>query len=339
MPFVVSRAPTVEEQFERILSLPWVGPCPSDEPGAPCINDWVYTVARACAKRPWGIRAAVMEQLIDLTRRAMKRPEKGDEVRRAFQKAYGQVHNPSYKATPRVEVEPYNPDLLAEVAGRVPFEVTDDWLAEVSPECVLDVTPGDFLDALFLPGETVWCGKHDADHGDLYRIGDKESAANMIECFKNSQKGAKYLINPVSGQEINRSIRSEPNLTGLRHLLIESDKAPRELWLAMVVQMRAPILALYDSGKRSTHAVIRLTATNKAEFLEQANYYRRQLIPLGADKNAGNKPVQLSRLPGVVRHEAGKLQKLLYFAPNGDGQPIYQEKTLRTATNDSQGKP
>ena len=107
----------------------------------------------------------------------------------------------------------------------------------------------------------------------------------------------------------------------------------------MVAQMRAPILALYDSGRRSTHAVIRLTATNKAEFLEQADYYRRQLIPLGADENAGNKPVQLSRLPGVVRHEAGKLQKLLYLAPNADGQPIYQEKTLRTATNDSQGKP
>ena len=146
---ILARVPTVEEQFERILSLPWVGPCPSDEPGAPCINDWVYTVARACAKPPWGIRAAVMEQLIDLTRRAMKRPEKGDEVRRAFQKAYGQVHNPSYKATPRVEFEPYNPDLLAEVAERVPFEVTDDWLAEVSPECVMDATPGAFLDALF----------------------------------------------------------------------------------------------------------------------------------------------------------------------------------------------
>ena len=332
-------APTVEAQFKRILNLHWVGSCPPDEPGAPCINDWVYTVARACAKRPWGIRAAVMDQLIDLTRRAMTRLEKGDEVRRAFQKAYGQAYNPSYKATPRVEFEPYNPELLAEVAGRVPFEVTDDWLAEVSPESVMDVTPGAFLDALFLPGENVWCGKHNADQGDLYRVGDSSSAANMIEYFKHSREGAKYLINPINVQEINGSIRSEPNLTGFRHLLIESDEAPRDLWLAMVVQMHAPILALIDSGRRSTHAVIRLTATNKAEFLEQANYYRRQLIPLGADKNAGNKPLQLTRLPGVVRQETRKLQRLLYLAPNADGQPIFKEKALRTATNDSQGKP
>ena len=190
----------------------------------------------------------------------MKRPEKGDEVRRAFQKAYGQVHNPSYKATPRVEFEPYNPDLLAEVAERVPFEVTDDWLAEVSPECVMGATPGAFLDALFRPGETVWCGKHDAEKGELYRIADKESAANMVEYFKNSQKGAKYLINPVSGQEVNGGFRSEPNLTSFRHLLIESDEAPRELWLAMVVQMHAPILALYrirQAVHSRRHPVIR----------------------------------------------------------------------------------
>ena len=161
----------------------------------------------------------------------------------------------------------------------------------------------------------------------------------MLEYLKNSRKGAKYLINPVSGEEVNGSFRSEPNLTSFRHLLIESDEAPRDLWLAMVVQMHAPILALIESGKRSTHVVIRLSATNKAEFLEQANYYRRQLIPLGADRNAGNKAVQLTRLPGVVRQETGKLQRLLYLAPNADGQPIYKEKTLRTATNDSQGKP
>jgi len=327
------KIPTLEEVWQHVKSAPWIGECPADDGR----HAWIYEAAKGCAAHWLPITP---EQAEDLIRRDLTRPEQHpNEIRHSVANAYKRDYSRTIPATPRVEVGEYNPDLLAEVAARVPFEVTDDWLAEVSPECVLDITPGQFLDSLFHPGESVWCGKHDADHGDLYRIGDKESAANMIECFKNSQKGAKYLINPVSGQEINGSIRSEPNLTGLRHLLIESDKAPRELWLAMVVQMRAPILALYDSGKRSTHAVIRLTATNKAEFLEQANYYRRQLIPLGADKNAGNKPVQLSRLPGVVRHEAGKLQKLLYLAPNADGQPIYQEKTLRTATNDSQGKP
>src|SRR5580704_4815829 len=327
------KIPTLEEVWQHVKSAPWIGECPADDGR----HAWIYEAAKGCAAHWLPITP---EQAEDLIRRDLTRPEQHpNEIRHSVANAYKRDYSRTIPATPRVEVGEYNPDLLAEVAARVPFEVTDDWLAEVSPECVLDITPGQFLDSLFHPGESVWCGKHDADQGDLYRIGDAVSASNMVEYFKNSQKGAKYLINPVNGQQIDGSVRREANLTSFRHLLIENDEAPRELWLAMVAQMRAPILALYDSGRRSTHAVIRLTATNKAEFLEQADYYRRQLIPLGADENAGNKPVQLSRLPGVVRHEAGKLQKLLYLAPNADGQPIYQEKALRTATNDSQGKP
>jgi hypothetical protein len=315
----IARTFTLEDRWRQVKSRAWIGECPTDDGR----HAWIWRAAKGCAA---SLMRITPEQAEELIRRDLTRPEQHpNEIRHSVTNAYRRDYSRSTPATSPVEFGDYDPDLLAEVAGRLPFEVTDDWLAEVSPECVLDITPGAFLDALFQPGETVWCGKHDADHGDLYRIGDKESAANMIEYFKNSREGAKYLINPVSGQEINGSVRSEPNLTDFRHLLIESDKAPRELWLAIVVQMRAPILALYDSGKRSTHAVIRLTATNKAEFLEQANYYRRQLIPLGADKNAGNKPLQLTRLPGVVRQEAGKLQKLLYLAPNAISEPIYQE--------------
>jgi hypothetical protein len=333
MPTVIAQTLTIEKVWQSIKSKPWIGECPLDDGR----HAWIYQAAKGCAAHWLPIRPEQAEVLI---RRDLTRPEKHpNEIRHSVGSAYKRDYSASHPATPPVEFDLYNPDLLAEVAGRLPFEVTDDWLAEVSPEGVLDITPGAFLDALFRPGESVWCGKHDADDGDLYRIGDAESAANMIEYFKNSREGAKYLINPVSGEEINGSLRSEPNLTDFRHLLVESDAAPHALWLAMIVQMHAPILALYDSGRRSTHAVIRLTATNKSEFLEQANYYRRKLIPLGADKNAGNKPIQLTRLPGVVRQETGKLQKLLYLAPNADGQPIYQEKTLRTATNDSQGKP
>jgi hypothetical protein len=323
MPSVIAKTLTIEKAWQSIKSKPWIGECPLDDGR----HDWIWRAAKGCAAHWLPIRPEQAEVLI---RRDLTRPEQHpNEIRHAVANAYRRDYSgQGAPVTPPVEFDSYNPDLLAEVAGRLPFEVTDDWLAEVSPECVLDITPGAFLDTLFRPGESVWCGKHDADDGDLYRIGDAVSAANMIEYFKNSREGAKYLINPVSGTEINGSLRSEPNLTDFRHLLVESDAAPRALWLAMVVQMRVPILALYDSGRRSTHAVIQLTATNKSEFLEQANYYRRKLIPLGADKNAGNKPVQLTRLPGVVRQETGKLQRLLYLAPNADGQPIYKEKTL-----------
>jgi hypothetical protein len=314
------KIPTLEEVWQHVKSAPWIGECPADDGR----HAWIYQAAKGCAAHWLPITPEQAEWLI---RRDLTRPEQHpNEIRHSVANAYKRDYCGSGTATPRVEFKPYDPDMLAEVAARVPLEITDDWLAEVSPECVLDVTPATFLDAIFHPGECVWSGKHDADDGDIYHIGDTAAAANMVEYLKNFSKGGKYLINPVNGLEINGSIRSEPNLTDFRHLLIESDKAPRDLWLRMIVQVHAPILALYESGRRSIHVVIRLTATNKAEFLEQANYYRRQLIPLGADENAGNKPVQLSRLPGVVRHEAGKLQKLLYLAPNADGQPIYPRK-------------
>jgi hypothetical protein len=85
---------------------------------------------------------------------AMTREPKGPrEVERAVERAYKTElsGNPS----PRISVPAFDLDLLASRASRVPFEVTADYLAEASPECVLDVTPAQYLDAVFGEGERV----------------------------------------------------------------------------------------------------------------------------------------------------------------------------------------
>lgn len=188
------KTPTVEEQFERILALPWVRRCPGTAPEDPCINNWLFTLARACAKRPYGIRAAVMDQLIDLTRMAMTRPEKGNEVARAFKRAYGQVATgQGAPAGPHVEVGEYDPDLLAEVAMEVP-EITSEWSASVSPVNV-DLSPADYFAAVF-PGEKVFSTIWPMTKSGFVYEGPHE-AKELQRYLDGNKGGAWYLSNPL----------------------------------------------------------------------------------------------------------------------------------------------
>ena len=173
----------------------------------------------------------------------------------------------------------------------------------------------------------MWVGRHDADAGILYQPGNAEDVRDLLKYLEGSWKGAKYLINPVSGQEIDGSYRSGSNIIAIRYLLIESDKAPIDLWLKMLVLQSWPIVALYESGRRSIHAIVRVDAKNEGEFKAIGEEYRKLLIPLEADEaSTGNKVVQLSRLPGVFRPESGHWQRLLWLAPNATGAPIWQKK-------------
>jgi hypothetical protein len=314
----------VPNLLDKLLLCNWEAwlsenPCPPDEPGAPTINLWIPKAVSACL-----FRKLPPVWAADIIRRAMTRREKGPrEVSRAVERIYGgKVSGTSS----RVElVEPYNPELLAERASMLPFEVTADWLAEVSPECVIDLSPAQFLDALFTPEERVAVMMEKHDRGFIYRPGVAKDAVRLHNYVRLGSEGAWYLSNTVTGAEVNGSYRSEANLTGFRHLLIESDKAPKDLWLAMIVQLHAPILALYESGGRSVHAIVRVNATGKTEFDAIAGNYLRQLVPLGADPNSG-KAVQPTRLPGVVRKDNGNLQRLLYLNSDADDTPIYKKE-------------
>ena len=324
----------VPKELAKLLLASWEAwlsenPCPPDEPAALTINLWIPKAVSACLFRKLPpVRAA------DLIRHAMTRREKGPrEVERTVERIYGGSLAGSPK--PRIELDPYNHEQLAYIASHVPFEVTTDWLAEGSPECVLDVSPAKFLDTLFQPEERIAVMMEKWDKGFIYRPQDAKCAERLHNYVRLGSEGAWYLSNSVTGTEINGSYRSEANITDFRHLLIESDKAPKDLWLAMIVQLHAPILALYESGGRSVHAIVRVNATSKAEFDEIADNYRRQLVPLGADPNSG-KAVQPTRLPGVVRKDNGKLQRLLYLNPYAeDDTPIYKRQDPEALTSRS----
>jgi hypothetical protein len=110
--------------------------------------------------------------------------------------------------------------------------------------------------------------------------------------------------------------------------VLESDVIPEATWLRILARLRDDIAAIYTSGGKSVHALLRLHPTPQSA--EQFNAHRRQLIerlvPLGADR-AALTAVRLTRLPGAVRLSklapgasveapGSALQTLLYLNPN-----------------------
>ena len=122
-------------------------------------------------------------------------------------------------------------------------------------------------------------------------------------------------------------------VTDWRFLVLESDHAPEELWLKALVQLGFPIVAVFTSGRRSVHALVRVDCKTKSDFDALRDDLVQVLAPLGADA-AAMTAVRLSRLPGLYRHGAkdkdGKLQryqkprlqKLLWLNPEAKAEPI-----------------
>jgi hypothetical protein len=75
------------------------------------------------------------------------------------------------------------------------------------------------------------------------------------------------------------------------------------------------ISAIYTSGSRSIHCLIRLDAASKEDWDSQIGSLKRPLKVLGADP-ACLSAVRLTRLPGCRRPEKGGFQRLLYLCPN-----------------------
>jgi hypothetical protein len=179
------------------------------------------------------------------------------------------------------------------------------------------------------PDEIAFVTIHMMAKGGFRYTGQHE-AAELQRWVDGNTEGAWYLANPIDGELRDGSFRSGANLTAHRHIVLESDGAPRDQWLAMLVQEPIPIVALTTSGNRSVHALVKIQAKNKVEFDKIRDDYRKKYCPLGADP-AAMSAVRLTRLPGVIRNDNWAVQQLLYLAPNATGEPIYQKK-LRQAT-------
>jgi hypothetical protein len=224
-----------------------------------------------------------------------------------------------------------------------------EWLRRRSPIDPKGMSAGDFLDALYEPGDRVmvltwyrstgdfmWVCGGDGRAGRAFRLG-KEPGVKAVPAErlpKAGRGGVHFLVNPVSGEWRKKRVVSEGGLpvgrklpecvSRWRYCLLESDVLPAEVWLRVVCQLELRVAALIRTGGKSVHALVRIPedAPSHAEWRLWRDTLRDRLWRLGVDPQAMME-TNSSRLPGCIRIPEGHegplaglpVQELLYCDP------------------------
>ena len=206
----------------------------------------------------------------------------------------------------------FEPETLKRVAADAGL-IDETFVKDRSPLCPETQTPASFLQRLYKPGEQVLVfdvfksqGRH------VCQCVEPPYDAGCLDHMVNGCKdGVWFLCNPVDGeyhpnprQGGTPSRRSEESITAWRYLVLESDDADPADWLAILVQLPLRIAAIYTSGGRSIHALVRIDAESKADWDAKAKRLKPLMTILGADP-ATITAVRLTRLPGCYRMQDG----------------------------------
>lgn len=288
------------------------------------------------------------------------------------QRALYEKRRAEWKKAPQgrpAPVEPFDLDTACEVADLNPVPCIDDaWLLDHSPVSIPQdpaAWPALLLDSIYLPGEKIIVFTRFASQGQILhtvgqgpvRLEDYPPAAGKVlpprqSCPfpKGAQNGVWFLASPVTGEweaNPNNPGKNGAPKFGRRHaacatrfpfLVLESDEAPPAVWLRILTQLQDPIVAIYTSGGKSYHALVRVDAATKEQFDLHRQRFITRLAALGADP-AAITAVRLTRLPGCLRFGSGegdkyraytgrdgkpepRMQRLLYLNPQATAKPI-----------------
>lgn len=166
-------------------------------------------------------------------------------------------------------------------------DVTPEWLMDRSPVDPRRVMPGEFLDAIYRPGERGLVFTNFYSQGDFawevgkggFRLGGDPSvkAVRSALPLDGGKDGVWFLSNPVSlkwepnpRKEGEKSRRTKECVTGWRYLVLECDEGKRlkkegrvkegievdRMWLQFLAKFPDPIRAIYSSAGGSWHALV-----------------------------------------------------------------------------------
>lgn len=177
-----------------------------------------------------------------------------------------------------------------------------------------------YLETLFQPEEKVsfvnqsvykdkqskWVplnGGHVRKCSDLIADLKKYKELNSVFGTINPEAGAWIRFNPTTGP-------NDKDVTRFAYSLVESDDLSIEEQKKLLINLRLPIACLVESGGKSVHAIVRVDASDEAEYKQRVNFLfdwlaRHKFVVDGANKN----PARLSRLPGAQRKDC--VQKLI----------------------------
>jgi hypothetical protein len=223
---------------------------------------------------------------------------------------------------PRAE---FQTDKLAAFAARWRAFTDTAWLADRSAIDPCGVTAEQFLRLIYRPEERVLIFTSAHSQGQaLWPLEKIPTRGPDGVWFLAQPVDGKSYLNPRSlDQQTGKpkmSRRSEESVTSWRFLVLESDKADARDWVGALVQLPLAIVAIYSSGGRSIHALVKVNAPNLAEWRRFSAAIRPALVTLGADQQVVSSAVRLTRLPGSFR--GTRLQKLLYLNPEAKPSPI-----------------
>lgn len=271
------------------------------------------------------------------------------------------LDDPSVASAPaepkRVNIQALDRAAVVDLVRGMP-KIDREWLRRRSPIDVAACDVGQFLNALYRPDEKVLIFTKFTSQGDFiwwvghggYRLGRAQGVSSMpSELPRWGRAGVWFLSNPVDGkwkpvkhmQQNGRQLsrRSEQSITSFRFLVLESDELDEALWLQVIAKLPLKIAALYTSGGKSVHALVRVDAGSKPEWDFFRNEIRPLMTKLGADAGAMS-AVRLSRLPftlrhgtdtrdkGYVQYQHPRRQELLWLdaEPNGNGMISQPER-------------
>ncbi len=174
--------------------------------------------------------------------------------------------------------------------------------------------PIEFLRRIFKPDD-IFClsfpgsgGKPTEDYKASIALLDTDPKVQAYcqKVLDGASDGGWFCINPL--KDLN-SARADANVADFRHLLVELDGTLNrpDLWpeekkvqFANLKATRLPIVAIYDSGGKSIHALVKVAAKDADEFKQRRQVVYAYLGKLSIDV-ANKNPSRLSRIPGVMR--------------------------------------
>ena len=256
------------------------------------------------------------------------------QLRRAYEYAGNRAGQAQSFHVPKRPKPVYHPDKLERLAARLDHAVTPEWLAKASPVSTWNRSPAGFLHRLYRTGENIVVFDVFESQGcEVWVHPGAVGNLASLNYLQTGRQGVWFLANPVDGQfhwnprEGKPSRRSEEAVTSWRYWVVESDAAPKDLWLRALAQLPLPIAAIYDSGGDSIHALVDVGAESKLEWDQIVRTKLGPLIvPIGADYGAMT-GVRLTRLPNCRRGQTGNMQSLLYLNPNPDYTPIAHRRS------------
>lgn len=254
---------------------------------------------------------------------------------------------------------PFDYETLREYArAAAEWKVSAEWMEERSPVKVSEVNAVSFLEAVFQRGERVLIFTKYGSQGQFGHLvgrGSVRLAARpdmkpvKSDLPTGGPDGVWFLGNPVDGKwhvnpretgdngQPKLSRRSQESVAAYRHILFECDHKEKQcpckdcrgrdnpgienLWLSFLALLPLPVVAIYNSGGKSWHALCRVDFPAKGDLDAFKKRHGGMFSKLGADPRAWS-PTQLTRLPCCRRGD--RLQRLIYLNPRPDpgGVPI-----------------